>query len=34
LMVNRWTSTRAIRDVPESFRKHRLLVDESTLQSV
>ncbi len=33
LAVNRWTSTRAIRDVPPAFRRRRILVDESTLQS-
>jgi transcriptional regulator with XRE-family HTH domain len=33
LIINRWTSARAIRDVPDSFRRHRILVDESTLQS-
>lgn len=33
LIVNRWTSARAIRNVPDAFRRHRILVDESTLQS-
>lgn len=33
LIVHRWTSARSIRDVPEAFRRHRILVDESTLQS-
>ena len=33
LILNRWTSARAIRNVPGAFRKHRILVDESTLQS-
>jgi transcriptional regulator with XRE-family HTH domain len=33
LAVNRWTSLRAIRNVPDAFRRHRILVDESTLQS-
>jgi transcriptional regulator with XRE-family HTH domain len=33
LAVNRWTSMRAIRDVPPAFRRRRILVDESTLQS-
>ena len=34
LILNRWTSARAIRNVPDAFRKHGTLVDESTLQSV
>jgi transcriptional regulator with XRE-family HTH domain len=33
LAVNRWTSSRAIRNVPSAFRRRRILVDESTLQS-
>ncbi|WP_248305437.1 helix-turn-helix transcriptional regulator [Agromyces sp. H66] len=33
LILNRWTSARSIRDVPNAFGKHRVLVDESTLQS-
>jgi transcriptional regulator with XRE-family HTH domain len=33
LILNRWTSARAIRNVPQPFRRHRILIDESTLQS-
>lgn len=33
LILNRWTSVRAIRNIPPAFVKHGLLVDDSTLQS-
>ena len=33
LIINRWTSARSIRNIPDAFRRHRILVDESTLQS-
>ncbi|WP_308798925.1 helix-turn-helix domain-containing protein [Agromyces silvae] len=33
LIVNRWSSARSIRNVPGAFRRHRILVDEATLQS-
>lgn len=33
LILDRWSSERAIRNVPAAFRAHGILVDESTLQS-
>lgn len=33
LVVDRWTTPRAISNVPTEFREHGILVDESTLQS-
>lgn len=33
LIVNRWTSARTLQNIPDAFRRHRILVDESTLQS-